>query len=227
MDLGGDVEESVNQLGKLTEIFKLKQEFGTEQALLKVGSAINSLGAASTANEGYMVEFAKRVAGVAPQADISIQKVLGLAATLDQLGQTSEVSSTVFAAVIPDMFKDTGKYAQIAGMGVDEFAKLLKVDANQAFIAFLNGLNGNNAGLGEMATKLDGLGLEGKRSISVLGVLAANTDLLRQQQQLANVEFARGTSLTQEYNTKNNNAQAELDQTLGTTLESWDISLND
>lgn len=211
-DLGGDVEESINQVGKLSEIFKITDQYGTEAALLKIGSAINSLGAASTANEGYMVEFAKRVAGVAPQADISIQKVLGLAATLDQLGQTSEVSSTVFAAVVPDMFKDTSKYAAIAGMKVGDFGKLLKKDANEAFIRFLQGLNGNNGGLAEMANKLDGLGLEGKRSISVLGVLAANTEMLRQQQQLANQEFEAGTSITKEYNTKNESAQAVLEK---------------
>lgn len=211
-DLGGNVEESINQLGKLVEIFKLKGRFGIEGALLKVGSAINSLGAASTANEGYLVEFAKRVAGVAPQADISLTKILGLGATLDQLGQSSEVASTVFAAVVPDMFKDTGKYAQIAGLSVKDFSKLLGRDANAAFIAFLKGLNGNNGGLAEMATKLDGLGLEGKRSISVLGVLAANTSLLQQQQALANEEFVKGTSITQEYNTKNNNAQAQLEK---------------
>jgi TP901 family phage tail tape measure protein len=213
-DLGGNVEESINQLGKLSTIFKIDEKYGTEAALLKIGSAINSLGAASTANEGYLVEFSKRVAGVAPQAGISIEKVLGLAATLDQLGQTSEVSSTVFAAVIPDMFKDTAKYANIAGMGVKDFGDLLAKDSNEAFIKFLSGLKGNNGGLAEMATKLDGLGLEGKRSISVLGVLAANTDILRQQQALANSEFEKGTSITNEYNTKNVSAQAQREKAI-------------
>jgi chromosome segregation ATPase len=78
-DLGGNVEESINQLGKLSTIFKIDEKYGTEAALLKIGSAINSLGAASTANEGYLVEFSKRVAGVAPQAGISIS--IGNAAT--------------------------------------------------------------------------------------------------------------------------------------------------
>ena len=86
-DLGGDVEESINQLGKLVDIFKLKDEFGIEDALIKVGSAINSLGAAGTASEAYLVEFGKRLAGIAPMAGISIDKILGLAATLDELGQ--------------------------------------------------------------------------------------------------------------------------------------------
>ena len=211
-DLGGDVEESINQIGKLTDIFKLKNEFGIEDAMLKVGSAINSLGASSTANEGYIVEFTKRMAGVAPSANISISSIMGLGATLDQFGQQSEMASTAVGTVITEMFKDPGEFAKIAGVNVEEFSNLLKTDANEAFIQFLNGLNGNNEGLGYMANRLDELGIEGKRSIAVLGVLANNTDTLRKQQNLANEEFEKGTSLTEEFNIKNNTAQAQLEK---------------
>ncbi|MBV5313825.1 MAG: phage tail tape measure protein [Prolixibacteraceae bacterium] len=211
-DLGGNIEESVNDMGKLVDIFKLKDEFGMEQSLIKVGSAINSLGAAGTANEGYIVEFTKRMAGVAPAADISIDKVMGLGATLDQFGQTSEISSTTISAVWTDMFKAPGEYAKIAGMSLKDFNDLLNTDSNEAFIKFLTGLKGNNGGLSEMATKLDGLGLEGKRSISVLGVLANNTETLRTQQKLSADEFEKGTSLINEFNIKNETMQARLEK---------------
>lgn len=211
-DLGGDVEESINQVGKLVDIFKVKDEFGIENAMIKTGSAINALGAASTANEGYLVEFTKRVAGVAPTAGISLSNVLGLAATLDQLGQQSETSSTVFSTIIPDMFRNTAAYAKVAGMDVKDFAKLLKEDANEAMIRLLEGLNGNNAGMENMVKVLDSLGIEGKRSVSVLGVLANNTEVLRQQQTLSNTEFVKGTSILNEFNTKNNTVQAGLDK---------------
>jgi TP901 family phage tail tape measure protein len=211
-DLGGNAEEAIKQVGKLVDIFKIKDTFGLEKGMLKVGSAINALGAASTASEGYLVEFAKRVAGIAPSAGISIEKVLGLAATLDQLGQTSEVSSTVYAQIIPLMFKDTATFADIANMSVDDFRKLLDKDVNEAFIKFLEGLNGNNEGLATMTLKLDELGLEGKRSTAVLGVLANNTELLREQQTLANDEFRKGSSLTDEFEKKNTNLAATIDK---------------
>lgn len=211
-DLGGDVEESIRKLGKLIDIFGVEKEFGTERSILKVGSAINSLGAASTANEEYLVEFTNRVAGIAPSAGISIDKVLGLGATLDQLAQTSEVSSTVIAQVIPDMFKETDTYAKIARMSVSDFKDLLNRDANEAFLKFLEGLNGNNAGLGVMVNKLDGLGLEGRKSVNVLSVLANNTGKLREQQKFANAEFEKGTSLTEEFNIKNNTRQAQIEK---------------
>ncbi|HPE43113.1 MAG TPA: phage tail tape measure protein [Bacteroidales bacterium] len=211
-DLGGNAEEAIRQVGKLVDVFKVGNEFGLEQGMLKVGSAINALGAASTANEAYLIEFAKRVGGVATQADISIDNVLGLAATLDQLGQTSEVSSTALSKVIVNMFKDTSDYAKIAGISIEEFTQLLNADANEAFIRFLDGLNGNNDGLSVMSKRLDELDLDGSRAIGVLATLSKNTEILRKQQKLSNEEFEKGTSLTNEFNTKNENLAATLDK---------------
>src|SRR5665648_447698 len=211
-DLGGNVEESVNELGKLVDIFKLKDEFGIEQSLIKVGSTINSLGAAGTANEGYLVEFAKRVAGIAPSAKISIQNVLGLGTTLDELGQTAEVSGTVYNSVIAAMFKSTPLYANMAKMSVADFTELLNTDANEAFIQVLAGAKGSGKGFSEMAVNLDQLGLDGARSTSVLAVLANNIEKLREKQAYSNQEFEKGTSLQKEFDIKNTTVQARLDK---------------
>ena len=210
-DLGGDVEESIQKIGKLTSIFHLREELGLERSLLSVGSAINSLGAASEANEGYLVDFTNRTAGVAPQAKVSIQNVLGLGASLDQLGQSAEVSGTTYSQVMTGMYKRTGQYAKIAGMSVSEFSKLLREDANEAFLKFLEGAN-KTGDMEAMTKNLATLKLEGTRSTQVLGALAGNVDLIRQQQALANAEFAKATSLTEEYNTKNASAQALMEK---------------
>lgn len=218
-DLGGNAEDAINSLGKLTELFNIKQQFGLDQALLKTGSAINALGAASTASELYLVSFAKRMGGVGKQADISLPNILGFGSTLDQLGQTAEVSSTSLSKVWVNMFKDPAEYAAIAKMSVADFTTLLKTDANEAFIKFLEGLNGNNDGLAVMAKKMDNLGLDGARSVGVLASLAGNIKLVREQQVISNAEFDKGTSLTKEFNTKNNNLAATLEK-LGKRLSS-------
>ena len=210
-DLGGDVEESIQKIGKLTSIFHLREELGLERSLLSVGSAINSLGAASEANEGYLVDFTNRTAGVAPQAKVSIQNVLGLGATLDQLGQSAEVSGTTYSQVMTGMYKRMDQYAKIAGMSVSEFSKLLREDAHEAFLKFLEGAN-KTGDMEAMTKNLAMLKLEGTRSTQVLGALAGNVDLIRQQQALANAEFAKATSLTEEYNTKNASAQALMEK---------------
>jgi len=210
--LGTDTEEAINQIGKLVDIFKIKDRFGIEDSMLKVGSALNSLGNASTANEGYIVEFTKRVGGIAPTVGVSIQSVMGLAATLDQLGQTSEVSSTVYSAMITGMFKKTGEYAKIAGLDVKKFKDLLGKDTNEAFIKVLEGLKGTNGGMERLVELMGDIGMDGKRSASVLGVLSNNTQLLREQQDISNGSFKQGTSILDAFNSKNNSAQAILDK---------------
>lgn len=209
-DLGGNTEEAVNNLGKIVDIFKVKGKFGIEEALLKTGSAINSLGAASTANEAYIVDFTKRLGGIAPQANISVQNIMGLGATLDQLGQQTETSSTAISQLLTKMFQKPGEYAQIAGMNVQDFSKLLKTDANEALIMLLTGLQKNKGGMMELAEKFKDLGVDGSRSIGVIGALSNNVDLLRQTQALSNKEFDKGTSLTNEFNIKNQNMAANL-----------------
>lgn len=210
-DLGGDAEEAINQVGKLVDIFGLKQEFGIEQSMLKIGSAINELGMASTANEGYLVNFAKRVAGVAPNADIAITDVLGLAGTLDSLGQTAEVSGTAYGMVITGMYKKTDVFARVAGMRLQDFKKLMEEDMNEAFVRVLEGI-GNSGSMDAVVQSLNAIGLDGQRCTMVLGALANNTDELRRQQELSNKAFEEGTSLLNEFAVKNNTTQARLEK---------------
>src|SRR5690606_25086199 len=164
-DLGGNVEETVNKIGKLVDIFKLKDIYSTEDAFLKVGSAINELGMASTANEGYMVEFARRMAGVAPLAGITIEEILGLGATLDQLGQTSEVSSTALSKLFLAIAKDATTYSKYAKMEVNDFKTLLEKDFMAAFTRVLEGVKGSSEGINQLAETLGDLGLDGGRVI--------------------------------------------------------------
>ncbi|MGL5682559.1 MAG: phage tail tape measure protein [Marinifilaceae bacterium] len=211
-DLGGDTEAAINQVGKLVDIFKVQEQFGIETGLLKVGSVINELGASSTANEGYIVEFSKRVAGVAPSAGVSISAVMGLAATLDKLGQTSEVSSTVYSQLVTGMFKKTSEYARIAGMDVNAFSTLVKEDANEAMIKVLEGMKGDNAEMEQLVANMGDIGVNGDRAVAVIGTLASNTEILRAQQALANEAFDEGVSLNEEFAIKNENLAGKVEK---------------
>ncbi|MEN5085709.1 phage tail tape measure protein [Sphingobacterium faecium] len=210
-DLGGNVEETVNKIGKLVDVFKLKDLYTTEEAFLNVGSAINELGMASTANEGYMVEFARRMAGVAPLAGITIEQILGLGATLDQLGQSEEVSSTALSKMFLSMAKNAEVYSKYAGMQVTEFKDLLEKDFMGAFTKVLSGVKSSSNGINELAETLSDLGEDGGRVIGVIGTLANNVDILKGSIKLSNKAFADGTSITNEYNIKNQTAAARLE----------------
>lgn len=206
-DLGGDAEAAIGQIGKLVDIFQLKGQMGLERAMLSVGSAINELGAASPANEGYIVNFTNRLAGIAPNASISIDKILGLASTLDANAQAAETAATAIGQTITAMFRKTETFAQIAKMPFEEFRDLLTNDVNGALVKVLEGMKGDQ-GLFDIVDAMDEMHLNGQRATTVLGALANNVEMLKEQQSLANEAFMEGTSLTNEFNTKNESATA-------------------
>ncbi|GAB3177706.1 phage tail tape measure protein [Telluribacter humicola] len=219
-DLGGNVEEAMNDLGKLVEIFGIKQEFGIEQSILKTASAINTIGASSAANEGYLVEWSKRFAGIAPNANITIADTIGMAATMDILGQSAELSSTNLGKMIVAIGKDIPHFAKVAKMSVADFTKLIQTDANEAFIRVLEGAKSSSGGLQGLVKTLESLGIEGSEGAQVLGALSKNTQLLREQQDIVNKSFTEGTSIIDEFNVKNTNTAAILDK-LGKKITGW------
>jgi len=206
-DLGGNAAEAIKEVGKLTEIYKVGNQYGTEfkESMLKVGSAINEVSANSNAQAPFLIDYLKRMGGVAVQSKVGAAEIIGYASALDQLGQTQEMSATAHGKVMVDMFKDSSKYANIARMSTSQFTQLLNTDANEAFLKVLEGLNGNNDGMAIMAQRLDMLDVDGARAVQVLAAMAANTGMIREQQKLANKAMDEGISLTNEYNIKNNN----------------------
>lgn len=212
----GDIlsDEQIREVGKLTNVYKVAEQEGLsfKDSLLAVGSALNEVGATGANTEEFLVNYLKRQAGVAVQARVSAADNIGYAATFDEIGQSVEVSATAMNKVWMDMFKNTGTYANIAGMELNEFTELLNTDSNEAMIRFLEGLNGNNEGLSVMVEKLSDLEVGGARGAQALSAIAGNTELLRRRQVTANNALAEGTSLLDEYNIKNNNLAANLEK---------------
>ena len=211
-DLGDNTEDAIREIGKLVDIFDLQEEYGLERSMLKVGSAINELGMASTANEGYIVDFTKRLAGVAPNADIAIEDVLGMAATLDKYGQMTETSSTAITQAITGMFGKTATFAKVAKMPVEDFTRLLDEDVNEAFLRVLEGMRQGGSGMREVTAALNSLQLDGQRATTVLGSLAKHSDELRRQQELAKKAFEDGTSASNEFGIKNESVTAIIEK---------------
>lgn len=208
-DLGAEATKTV---GKLVNIFRLDETFGLEKSMLKIGSAINELGMASTASEGRMVDFIRRMGGIAPLANMTAPQVLALGATLDSLGQTSEVSSTALSKLFIKMASESDTYARIAGMNVQEFNQLMNENALEAFIKVLEAAGQTEGGIVELTATLGELGVEGGRATGVFGALANSTDKLREQMDVANKAFDDGTSITEEYANKNENLAASLER---------------
>lgn len=198
-------------ISKLTNIFGEEQKLGTEQAMLSVGSVINELSQNSTAGAKYLAEFGQRLAGVGPQAKMSIPEIMAFGAVLDSQGQKQEMAATAFSKLVMDLFKQPEKIAKATGISLNTLTDALKKSTNEGLLLLLQRLNeiGN---MDVLAPLFQEMGETGARAASVISVLAGNVDMIRQQQEAANVAFNEGISVTKEYAVQESTVEAGLEK---------------
>ena len=210
--LGDDLgDKAVSQIGKLAQMFGEDKTMGLRGAMLATGSAINELAQNSSASAGYLVDFTARVAGVGKQAGFTQAQIMGLASVLDQNMQQDETAATAVQNLLAKMFQDSAKFAQIAGLNVKEFAKTLKEDANGALLQFLAAMKAKG-GFADLAPMFEEMKMDGSRATGVLTVLADKLDDIKTAQNLASEAYSEGTSVLNEFETQNENVQAQLDK---------------
>lgn len=218
--LGEDLGDGATAaIGKIATVYKAIQDFGVEEGLLKVGSAINSVGQSSAATEAYIVEFTKRLGGIAVPANISVAEIIALGGTMDSLGATSEVATTSLGNTIGKMVSDFKGFAQVAGITEDALRKVYSEQGGLgALRAVLQGVQNSGGDFESLVGKLGDIGIEGSRAKAVLGLLANNLGELDRQMVISNQAFAEGTSVFNEFNIKN--------QTLGATIDKLSKEFN-
>ena len=210
--LGEDLgEDAVKNIGKLADVFGDSQRLGLKQAMLSTASTINELAQSSSASEPYLMEFASRLGGVGAAAGMTQAQLLGIASVMDQNKVNVEKGATAMQNILNAMFADTAKMAKGAGLDVQQFSELLKKDANEALLTFLEALN-SKGGMDGIAPVLKELGMSGAGVTQTLTTLAARTDQLRSTQEQAAAAFAAGNSVVKEAAVANDTAAAKLEK---------------
>ena len=210
--LGDDLgDKAVDQIGKLTMAFGEDQRMGLRGAMLATGSAINELAQNSPAQANYLVEFTARVAGIGKQFGLTQTQIMGFGAVLDENMQKDEMAATAFSQLLTKMTTNTKKFANIAGIEVGKFSKMLKEDANGAVLTLLESLK-KKGDFQVLAKMFQDMGLDGTRATGVLTTLADKIDLVKKRQQLANDAYRQGKSVIDEFDVQNTTVQANLDK---------------
>lgn len=205
-----EIAKLANVYSQSTDIMESKDLKGK---MLAVGSAVNQLGKESTASESYMVDFMGRLGGVATQAGLSADQILGYASALDQQKQKLEMSATAFQKLIQQMIKKPQEFLEAARMPLDEFKKLMETDMNEAIKRVLEGFN-KMGGLTALVPVFKDMGLDGARAASVVASLASNLDKVNEAQATANEHLMLANSMNKEYVTMNNTMQAQREKAL-------------
>lgn len=210
--LGDDLgDKAVDQIGKLAMAFGEDQRMGLRGAMLATGSAINELAQNSSSQANYLVEFTARVAGIGKQFGLTQTQIMGFGAVLDENMQKDEMAATAFSQLLTKMTTNTKKFANIAGIEVGKFSKMLKEDANGAVLTLLESLK-KKGDFQVLAKMFQDMGLDGTRATGVLTTLADKIDLVKKRQQLANDAYRQGKSVIDEFDVQNSTVQANLDK---------------
>ena len=217
VSLGDSIKGSADEI--ITKIAKIVNAFGADtknaitfsEAMERIGSTLNRVAAEGVASEEWQVDFLYRTGAIARALNISAQDMIGFGTVLEEAGNSVEVSGTAVSQFFGIAAKNAEDFAARAGVSVEEFIYLLETDANQALKLVLKSIKEGAISNTELIKSFSELGIDGERSTKVILSLANNLDKLTDKQRLANEEFERNTSLTQEYQKKQ--------QTIGASIE--------
>lgn len=207
--LGEDLGEgALVELMKMNEVMGTTKELGIEKAMLATGSAINTLSASSTASGTQISDFASRLSGIATQAHITTDELLGLGSASSALNLETEVAATAFNKLISQIVSKTSLVAKASGIEYKVLDDLVKSGKSmEATVMVLDAL-GEKGGLRGLTPIMGDLGSDGARLNQVVAAFAENVDVLKNHLDISTSAFREATSVTNEYNIKNENAAA-------------------
>lgn len=215
-EFAGGADQVSSELGVLSNILQgIPAEDRAEQ-LLRVGNALNVLGAETAASAPVISDFANRIGGLAPK--LGADNILGLSAALQELGVTAERGGSAVGRTVNQigtLLADPTKAQTLAkyiGISVKELTNLFNQNPNEAFLRLSQSLGDGSLNSVELANALDQLGLKGTGTSEVIQKVGSNINLVRKNQDKANKALQNADSITDEYNIKNKTALANQEK---------------
>lgn len=211
------------------------KKFTIDEAMLRTGDVLNELAKSSAASAGTILEYMVRLSSVGELAGFTIDQIGALGSTLDALHVPSERGATAmqkimlqlanpkkianFAEAIQSLketFQDTHPEVNLVndqlGSMSEKYIKLLQNDPNFVLQTLLQKFVSTKEGLTDLVGGLRDFGVRGQYMTAVLGSLALNLDVYRQQLEIASKAWKDHTSVLNEYNIMNNNFTAEVEK---------------
>lgn len=206
-DMGDD---AMTALSKMVEVMGLIPKMGVERAMDATGSAIFKLASTSTATGTNIVEFSKRLMGLANIAHITTPELLAIGSAADSMALTPEVAATAFNKLItavqkqPNLIENALKIDK--GTISDMFQAGKMTDALVLIFEKMREKGGMNALMQSGVFK--DLGSDGARLVAVMATMANRVDMLNAHLAVSRQAFEEGTAVAQEYAIQMDTAQA-------------------
>lgn len=205
-------EEALPALSKMVEVMGLIPKMGIEKAMDATGSAMFKLSTTSTATSNDIVEFSKRLTGVARTAGITTDQLLALGSASSSMMLMPEVASTALGKFIVALQKNHNLIAQELGIP-DETIKNLYASghAMDAIVLVLEKMRdkGNMNALGGI---FKDLGSDGQRLVTAMVTMSKNVDMLKDHLYESEEAFREATAVTNEYEMQQQSAIGILER---------------
>lgn len=205
-------KEALPALSKMVEVMGLIPKMGIEKAMLATGSAMFKLSTTSTSTSNDIVEFAKRLTGVARTAGITTDQLLALGSASSSMMLMPEVASTAFGKFIVALQKNHNLIAKELGIPDETIKNLYATGhAMDAMVLVFEKMKqkGNMNALGEIFKPL---GSEGQRLVTAMVTMAKNVDILKDHLYESEEAFREATAVGKEYSMQQQSAIGILDR---------------
>lgn len=216
-DFSGGVEEVTDQVGKLSNVLFGATTDGEVLAenLLNLGNGLNVLAASGASSAQGITDFAGRIAALAKPLGVTNGEILGISATLEELGVLAERGGTATGRIFQALTQDSEKFAKEfgiteqvlkdAGFQARSFTELVNTDLVGALKVASSSaveLNKNNV---DLSKNLKAVGLTGAGELEVFLKLGGANERLAQNIETANGALVNQDSLLSEAQVKSEN----------------------
>jgi len=220
-DFSGGVESAITEFGKLKNLFKDTKSLDVSESLRKSGSAFNSLSAKGVNVEG-LTDFSLRVGALPEVMRPTLASTSALGAVLQKSGVDSQIAASGFSNFIKNAAESLPLFAKEMGLSTQSAKELFNTDTAAFFAQFSAKMQGVPAD--ELALKLKKLGLNSLEVQKAVGAMSGSLDTYNEFSKISNEQMISGTSILDEYNTKNNTAKGQI-QKLKNTVQALSISM--
>lgn len=208
-DLGAD---ALTALSKITEVMGLIPKMGVERSMLAVGSAMFQLSATSTATSGNIVEFTKRLTGMARTAGITTDQLLAIGSAADAMYLMPEVASTAFSKLINSLQTNHNLIEKALEIEPGTINNLYSTGHTMDALVLIFEKMREKGNMNALQDVFKPLGSEGARLTNVMVTMAQNVDMLKSHLEVSKKAFAEATAVTNEYNIQQETAAALMER---------------
>lgn len=199
------VETSATALARLAAVTDAYTNDGVA-SYNKLGSAILRTGTESLATESQIISIAGEIATIADVAGFTADQTIGLSSALASVQVPAERARgsmqrtfSQIASAVDAGGEELQNFARLSGMSAEDFADAWRTRPQEAFRAFLGGLNGVISQGTDAKNFLKDFGIVAVRDTDSLARLANNLDLVDKAFADAAQGYKEGNELGNQY----------------------------